>query len=249
MSTPRREQKLRDRWEQQLRADPAVTRTLLLVLLTVATYGDRDGSGITTGQARLCAVTGLKETTVRRQLVSGIELGYLVRLSRGHRRGDGNGVPSVYQLALPATHDRLSGESTGHPLPVEDPSQPAAHDRLSASQPVKRHASTGETGASQPVARGGLPGVDLDQEETTRRAGWPEHAYEPNARAALATLRTEAHLTTGADELLCLAYEAGNGDPWQGYQTVKAVTLDGLNGARDHSKVLRHRLGLLQAVR
>lgn len=232
MSAPRREQMLRDRWEQQLRADPAVAGMMLLVLLALATYGDRDGTRVTAGQRRLGTDTGLSERTVRRHLDTAVQLGYLAQVSRGHRRWDGQGSATVYRLALPqpVTGDRYSDDSTGQPCPVDGHS-------TGQRTPLNRSPA-----ATQPVTGDRQPGSDQVNPPPPGRL-YPEHAYEPNALAALTTLRADSHLTVPLHELLSLSYQAGDGDPWQGYKAVKAAALS-LNGARDHGKVLRHRLGL-----
>lgn len=83
-----------------------------------------------------------------------------------------------------------------------------------------------------------LDPVDLDPTPTT---GAGDHPHEPNARRALAALATGVE----TDELLSIAYPAGNGDPWDGYLRIK-TECESLNapGIRNRSAVLRKRLNV-----
>jgi hypothetical protein len=187
---------LRDRWEQELRADPAVTGKMLLTLLDLGTYANRDGTfidrqtgnSVAPGQRRLAADTGQGESTVRRHLGHGCRLGYLQQESRGHRRGDRLAVCSVYRLTIPGdvqplTAERLSDSSTAHPTDLNR----SADADLNRS-PVSANQLENQT--TPPAKR--------------RRA---VHVHESNARDALARLRDEQRLDISVGDLLDLAYE------------------------------------------
>lgn len=62
-----------------------------------------------------------------------------------------------------------------------------------------------------------------------------EHEHEPNARSALAKLRTDLPL----DELLTFAYRIGDGDPWQGYLRVKEISNKPRHWANNPAAALR----------
>jgi DNA-binding transcriptional ArsR family regulator len=70
------------------------------------------------------------------------------------------------------------------------------------------------------------------------------HNHEPNARRALAALGLDG----AVDELLAIAYDAGDGDPWAGYLAVKAEADNLPPTVRDLPALLRHRLGLSKAA-
>ena len=154
-STPEHLSVDRFEWERSLRRCD-VTGNALLVLLVLATHMDRDGTNGRPSQATLATETGLSARTVRRHLSDACSAGWLTQVSRGHRRGDGHGVASNYSTSQPVTTDRLSDDSTGHPLPVED----YLYRSDAASQPDK---STVSTGHPWP------PTKPLDQEENKAR--------------------------------------------------------------------------------
>jgi DNA-binding transcriptional ArsR family regulator len=73
-------------WERivrRVRLNPATK----LVALAVASYANRDGSSIYPGAAKLAAVTGLTERTVRQSLKTLREIGLLHRTREGRRAG------------------------------------------------------------------------------------------------------------------------------------------------------------------
>ena len=105
--------RLRFDWERALRADTTVTGSRLLVLLTLGTYMGNDGTRAHPGQRQLAEQTGLSERTVRGHLASAVADGWIVERYRGHRTGDGRGLASVFDAAVPVI-------STGTPVPVED---------------------------------------------------------------------------------------------------------------------------------
>lgn len=222
------------RWHRDTYAEAVWASELPpLQRLVALAYADhaRDGDTSWVTYRRMRERTGLSRDAIARHNAGLIAAGWLqvVTPARQHRA-------AIYRLTIPEQSvSRTAEQSVSRTADVPSSTPPRSSSTPDDTSSPSRVPNLSTNPSTNHPPRGGRD--------------FPEHAYEPNARAALATLRTEAHLTTSADELLCLAYEAGNGDPWQGYQAVKAVALDGLNGARDHGKVLRHRLGLLQAVR
>lgn len=131
-------QPFRFRWEQTLRSDPSTGGTLMLVLLTLATYADADGTRMLASQATLATGAGLGVSTVRKHLRAAVDAGWLTVVSRGHRTWDGKGVPSEYSLSIPQggsvqppVGERLGGESTARPVAVEA-------DSTARSKPLNR---------------------------------------------------------------------------------------------------------------
>ncbi len=191
--SPRREQPLRFRWEQHVRADADVTGSLLLVLLVTATYADADGGRVRVSEQGLSTATGLSSRSVRRHLDDARSRGLLRRVRRGHRLGSGEAVVSEHELALPAqpdTGDRKTHPSTGQPRPVDDAStghredlnrtpvapQPDTGDRL----PRRDHSETTLSPAREESV------VIVDPEE--RREERAEPAEETFGSRALAAL-------------------------------------------------------------
>lgn len=131
-------------WERGLR-DPRLTLTpaQLALLSVLGGFMNRDGSG-RVPQPTLAAAARVSERSVRRHLDHGYALGLLARTARGHRRGDGSGWSSRYQLTLPHALATDAAPSTGHVVSGGCDSQPA-----------KPGVSTGQTGAStgQPGGR------------------------------------------------------------------------------------------------
>jgi hypothetical protein len=146
-------------WERRVRESdlPGVDKLCALVL---GTYMNGDGSGARPTLVTLAKNMGTSDRTARRRVDALIGSGYLERVRRGHRLGNGTGVASEYRAAAPAqpdTPDRLSDASTGHPCPVED---------ISTGQPVHLNRTTA---APQPVTGVHLPDP-LDQTTSTTPA-------------------------------------------------------------------------------
>lgn len=72
-----------ERWVRRVRLHPSVK----LVALTLATYANRDGTHMYPGVAKLAAVTGLTERSVRDALKTLRDLGLLERTREGFRNG------------------------------------------------------------------------------------------------------------------------------------------------------------------
>ena len=126
-------------WERALRGVEGPTGVRLLVLLTLGTYMNSDGTNAAVSQATLAAATGQADRTVRQHLAAAVEEGWLERTRRGHRRGDGTPVTSVYRASLPARIRQLSEESTGTGSPVEED----LNRQETTSQPAREGTSTG----------------------------------------------------------------------------------------------------------
>jgi len=162
-------------WEEAVRSDQAVTGNLLLVLLTFSTYTSEKVPQAFPGEARLAEATGLSRVTVRRHLATAREEGWLLQVKRGHRTGDGRGLASVYERALPQplTADRLTPLSTDHGRAVEARSTDQT-GRLNRSN-----------GASQPIT-GDRPIPYRQSPRDNFRAGARQVApTHPNAADAL----------------------------------------------------------------
>ncbi|MYV98397.1 hypothetical protein [Streptomyces sp. SID3343] len=104
-------------WQQTVRRDPEIERTLLLFALLLSSYANADGTGIRVTHAILAADGGFHLSTVRRALDVLQKRGLLLQLHRGHRLGDGRASLSEYTLLLPSTahpHEPLTDTSTAH---------------------------------------------------------------------------------------------------------------------------------------
>lgn len=134
-------------WERALRGDEGPTGTRLLVLLTLATYMNADGTNASASQATLARATGQAARTVRQHLAAAVEDGWLERTRRGHRRGDGVNVTSSYDASLPARVRQLrqpeehpeAQVSTGTATPLEE----VLYRQEDASLPARDSTSTG----------------------------------------------------------------------------------------------------------
>lgn len=163
--TAARDQMLRDRWEQCLRNDPRITRSSLLVLMLMATYGDRDGTRISVGIERICTDTGLGEATVRKAIKAGTRTKYLARDMRGHRLGDGSARSSEYHLTVP-----FPVTSTRSPVTVDESSMRLARPVDTVST-VKTSDLNRQSVTAQPLRTDGLPGVTRSYQESRGPCG------------------------------------------------------------------------------
>lgn len=123
----------RDRWERVVRDDPRVERTTLLVLLLAATYANRDGSSVRVGVRTLAECSGLAEPTIRRGLSEARDLGYLYRVSRGHRSGD-LAVSDEHRLSMPFPTVLTSAHQRAVDTRTTD--QNGGHQRSKTASPV-----------------------------------------------------------------------------------------------------------------
>lgn len=117
----------RFRWEHAIRESdlPPSTRH---VLLTMATYMDRDGMNCYPSQEELGRACGMTSRTVRRHVDAAIEAGWLLKIRQGRHVGRGASYTNVYQPWIPSAggHGRpaaISQEDTGGPQ--EDTGDPA----------------------------------------------------------------------------------------------------------------------------
>lgn len=104
-------------WERALRAS-ALRSVAKHVGLTIATYGDADGTSLHPGAALLQQATSTSEATVRRGLRDLVDAGYLVRVSGGKKApGRARNEADEYCLTLPETGDHTDYQSEGLPVP------------------------------------------------------------------------------------------------------------------------------------
>jgi hypothetical protein len=91
-----------ERWQKAVRADPAVTGTLLLVGLVISTEAQRvTGTHAMISADRIAKDAGMGERQVRRYTKRLQDMGYLEKVQRGHHRGDGVNLANVYDLHFP----------------------------------------------------------------------------------------------------------------------------------------------------
>lgn len=88
-------------WERSVR-DSELRAIAKHVGLTIATYGDADGTSLHPGAALLQKATSTSEATVRRGLRDLVEAGFLVRVSGGKKApGRSRNDADEYRLTLP----------------------------------------------------------------------------------------------------------------------------------------------------
>lgn len=115
-------------WERLVRRC-VLTSPTKLVALTVATYANRDGSGIYPGVTRLTAVTALSERSVRGALKTLREVGLLLRTRDGSRNGR-RAYADEYALTIPV--DLLDRVEL---LDPDESAAPPAADRVGSPAP------------------------------------------------------------------------------------------------------------------
>lgn len=177
-------------WERAVHADPSVDRTRHHVLVTLATFANRDGR-VTVGATRLELASRLAASTVREHLTGAQAAGLLERVARGHYVAGGRAVASSYLLTLPVA-DEPSGDNptagapaVGDPGPtastaaVETACGTAVGDEPTASNtaPNRQH------GGTQPPAGQRLPWGSMGYTSTRPRAGAHARAGHAPARA------------------------------------------------------------------
>lgn len=178
-------------WERIVRR-AQLPAPVKLVAFVMATYADRDGSRVYPGVARLVAVTGLSERSVRNALKVLRDKGLIQRVYKGGHRGV-NAFTDVHRLAIPAelfeTVEMLGPDEVAAPQPAPraawDGSQPAG----GASQPAPR--------ASQP-AGGAVPtGTTCTPPVSTTTNHQPTHLQTDDSRLATDVQTTRESGTTG----------------------------------------------------
>lgn len=208
-----------------------VTHGERLVLLALAC--DAYGNVAAPGADNLAAWTGMFRSSVH---------GILDRLTRPTPRR-----PPL--LAKRATRGR---HRTRYVLLVDTPSGGSGSlggDELKTSpngpgNGVPNCPAAPNTGLSEQPAGDAGSALSLGNSLTLPDGESHRHAHEPNAVAALRRIRGDRRLLVSEGQLLEVAYEVGRGDPWLGYQHIRDRTEDGLSGAHDPLRVLRHRLQL-----
>lgn len=142
-----------------------------------------------------------------------------------------------------ASHYLLDGEKPLRPE-KEDAHRPVSNPELGdADRPVnnpERGTVSGRKGDGERsnAGRSASPLGVKEQVGSSR----PIHKNEPNARSALGKLRAERSLPLSETELLDFAYSIGNGNPWDGYLSIKHATETPITGANNPAAVLRRRL-------
>jgi hypothetical protein len=178
---------LRFEWERIIRSCVDLHVTVKAVALTLATYGNVDGTSIRPGNDALVADTCTSDKTVRRAVGVLRDLGLIVRVVQGSARGRA-GVADEYRLAIPVdlldrTRVRLpDGRIIGTPVTDDrcstvdhrsrmtgDPVRNTGH--LRPGTPVIWDGNTGHMGPGTPVTGDRPPEHDhiSDQTMTTRR--------------------------------------------------------------------------------
>jgi hypothetical protein len=93
----------RERWWEQILDDPEVDERLLAAALVISTEARRDGTRALMSRQRLAAILKKSEATAKRRTQQLRELGYLLLVEQGRRRGDGTVTSNVYDLSLRVT--------------------------------------------------------------------------------------------------------------------------------------------------
>jgi hypothetical protein len=143
-------------WERALKADPEITGTRLLVLLTVATCMDANGTNARPSQATIAEDTGLKDRAVRGHLSWAVANGWLVLVQRGHRIiNSDRSVASLYRACTPqpAPPCRLNGSTGG---PTTGTAMPVVGGTSGTPEPVVADAD-----APQPARNGSTTGTPV----------------------------------------------------------------------------------------
>lgn len=93
-------------WEKQLRDDPDVVGSLLLVLLVLGSYYSKTAESARVPIKRIADSAGLGQRTVTRLVGRGSEMGWIFRSANGQRLGNGVKLASEYLLTVPAAVQR-----------------------------------------------------------------------------------------------------------------------------------------------
>lgn len=164
------------------------------VALTMATYANRDGSGIYPGVLRLTAVTELSERSVRNALKKLREIGLLHRTRDGSRNGR-RAFADEYALAIPVDLlDRVELLD-----PDETPAPPAA---VRPGSPAP--------GAESPARHSGspAPGSSITGTRCTPPTHTPGH-YQPITNRGLASVGDSRPRANSDDESNVIQFGRG----------------------------------------
>lgn len=118
-------------WEKALRGSslPSIAKH---VGLTIATYGDADGTNLRPGAVLLAEATSTSESTVRRGLRALVDEGFLIRVSGGRKApGRARDHADEYRLSLPTTGGHTDYQS--HGLPVTESTDCQSHSPSTGS--------------------------------------------------------------------------------------------------------------------
>lgn len=137
----------RRHWHDRLgeaHLDPDLDR----LALVIATRANAEGRSAMWGVKGLAERLDVSPSTVKRRLARLEGGGWIRRVQRGHRRGNGKAHASVYDLHVP-------GESTDHGPAGADPLRPDLNRSTDPPQQVNGHTSTGQRPACDvpPVVR------------------------------------------------------------------------------------------------
>ncbi|WP_157519485.1 helix-turn-helix domain-containing protein [Modestobacter sp. Leaf380] len=208
-------------WERVFRRCrlPSTTKA---VGFAMATYADGDGSRIYPGAARLAAVTGLSERSVRGALTNLRDLGLVHRTVKGGMRGT-HAFADVYQLQIPADllerFDLLTTDEEVVPnrqqLPPGPRSQPAAaagtsspNRQLSAPQPAAP-SSQPAAHAPQPAAAAAHHLRDQPPTSTTTRTTVVQIPTHPQTARANPRCNKHGHEFSGWPCTACASETKG----------------------------------------
>jgi hypothetical protein len=143
-----RDKTFRERWLDQVESDPDLKEGLRLTAYAIARRARwQDGTRALMSNRQLGQILRKGDATVRRRTDELQERGYLERVERGGRRGDGTITANVYDLTQPDSQPltQMSGwdDPWDEPQPLtqvsdRDQSQPLKN----ASQPLKNDVST-----------------------------------------------------------------------------------------------------------
>jgi hypothetical protein len=214
-------------WMRAIRRLVGKTPKRLAVLDSLALRMNADGAGFASTR-QLADDSAASHSTVVRATKWARDEAHLVQVQRGHRLGNGRTMATRWQVTAPSQH--VTSDTLSESQHVSTASQHVTREAPEVCNPEISSPTSYVTTGAQPLA--------------ANNGGRKIHQNEPNTQRAIATLITERTLPIGADELLDLAYRAGNGDPWAGYLKVKTATQESFAGARDPNAVLRKRLGV-----
>lgn len=143
-------------WERKLRT-AALTPRGKAVALTMATYGNADGTRIFPSITQLSEDTGLSTRTVDRALKELREAGFIEQLKRGRAMGRGlEGFSSSYRLTFPLAV-----------LPTENNTTPMAHCFEDEADSETCGKLTAESKNNPPSVQNNPPSVQNNTTKTT----------------------------------------------------------------------------------
>jgi DNA-binding transcriptional ArsR family regulator len=152
-----------------------LTAPTKLVALTLATYANQDGTRIFPGVARLTAVTGLSERSVRGAMKTLRDVGLIERTRVGSSMGR-RALTDEHALAFPVDLVKRI-EMLG---PDEAPAGGAGDDTKAAAPPAAVQSGTPAPGAGTPAGGAGTPAGGA---EITGTSCTPPTHYQPSTNS------------------------------------------------------------------